>query len=160
MGKEIERKFLVANESWRDAVRDESRYEQGYLAVTDQCAVRVRIEGEKARLNIKNATLDIERQEYEYTVPVADAREMLTSLCAGRSLSKTRYRVEHGDNTWEVDVFEGANEGLVLAEIELESRDQTFTIPPWVGEEVSGNPRYLNSSLAMHPYRSWSRDRQ
>lgn len=160
MGKEIERKFLVMNESWRNAVQDESRYEQGYLAVTDQCAVRVRIDDERALLNIKNATLDIERQEYEYPVPVADAREMLASLCAGRSLSKVRYRVEHDDHTWEVDVFEGANEGLVLAEIELESRDQAFSIPTWVGEEVSGDPRYLNSSLAMHPYRSWSRDRQ
>jgi adenylate cyclase len=158
MGREIERKFLVVNDSWRPAVRDQSRYEQGYLAITGDCAVRVRIDGKSARLNIKNATLDIERQEYEYDIPVADAREMLSTLCMGRALSKVRYRVRHGEDIWEVDVFEDANEGLVLAEIELDSRDQAFSVPEWVGEEVSGDSRYLNSSLAVTPYRDWPRD--
>lgn len=155
MGTEIERKFLVTGEAWRSAVRRESRFEQGYLAVTEDCAVRVRIDGEQAALNIKNATLDIERREYEYPIPVADAREMLANLCIGRALSKIRHYVDHDGDLWEVDVFEGDNEGLVLAEIELQSRDQPFSMPEWVGEEVSGDARYLNSSLAASPYRRW-----
>lgn len=157
MGKEIERKFLVADESWRGAVQRSDRYQQGYLAITPDCAVRVRIDGDRALLNIKNATLDIERQEYEYEVPLADAREMLSTLCAGRSLEKVRYRVDHDGDLWEVDVFEGENTGLVLAEIELTSRDQPFALPDWAGPEVSGDARYLNSYLAVTPYRTWPR---
>lgn len=158
MGREIERKFLVVDGSWRSTIQSSSRYEQGYLAITEDCTVRVRIDGDRALLNIKNATLDIERREYEYPVPLADAREMLASLCAGRSLSKVRHRVLHDGDVWEVDVFEGRNEGLVLAEIELDSRDQSFSLPPWLGDEVSGDARYLNSSLAVQPYRTWAGD--
>lgn len=157
MGREIERKYLVVGDDWRASVVRHRRFEQGYLAVTTDCAVRVRIEGDRARLNIKNATLDIERQEYEYPVPVADAREMLDTLCGGRVLSKVRYWVDHRGDTWEVDVFEGANRGLVLAEIELRDREQSFSIPGWVASEVSGDERYLNSFLAVTPYTTWDR---
>lgn len=155
MAKEIERKFLVVNDDWRSAVVRQQRFEQGYLAITEDCAVRVRIAGDRSFLNIKNATLDIERQEYEYPVPLTDATEMLDSLCAGRTLSKLRHWVNYDKDHWEVDVFEGDNQGLVLAEIELEHRDQCFSIPPWVGQEVSGDKRYLNSYLAVTPYRTW-----
>lgn len=157
MGKEIERKFLVAGDTWRSGVVRRRRFEQGYLAITSDCAVRVRIDGDHASLNVKNATLDIERQEFEYPVPVTDAREMLDSLCGGRSLAKTRHWVEHRGDTWEVDVFEGANRGLILAEIEMEDREQHFAIPDWVGREVSGDERYLNSYLAVTPYTTWDR---
>lgn len=156
MGREIERKFLVVGDDWRTVVAQSRRFEQGYLAITDDCAVRVRIDGDdSAILNIKNATLDVERQEYEYPVPLDDAREMLDTLCTGRVLSKVRHWVNYEGGTWEVDVFEGANQGLVLAEIELDSRDQHIHIPGWVGREVSGEPEYLNSSLAVSPFTTW-----
>jgi adenylate cyclase len=155
MGTEIERKFLVVSEAWRAGVVRKRRFEQGYLAITGDCAVRVRIDGDRAELNIKNATLDIERQEFEYPVPLADAREMMHSLCSGRSLSKVRHWVHHDGDTWEIDVFEGANRGLVLAEIEIAHRGQKFGIPGWVGPEVSGDERYLNSYLAVRPYSTW-----
>ncbi|HSH42271.1 MAG TPA: CYTH domain-containing protein [Arenicellales bacterium] len=155
MGTEIERKYLVVDDRWRTSVVRRRRLEQGYLALTDDCAVRVRLNGDSAQLNIKNATLDIERQEYEYPVPPSDAREMLDTLGAGRTVIKTRHWVEHRGDTWEVDVFEGDNRGLVLAEIELEQRDQHFPTPAWVGVEVSGDARYLNSSLAIAPYTTW-----
>lgn len=157
MSWEIERKYLVADDAWRTAVVRRRRLEQGYLAITRDCAVRVRIDGDRANLNIKNATLDIARQEFEYPVPLADAREMLVSLCAGRTLSKMRHWVEHQGDTWEVDVFEGANQGLVLAEIEIQDREQRFAVPEWVGREVSGDERYLNSYLAVTPYTTWQR---
>ena len=157
MGTEIERKFLVVNDSWRSQVVRRRPFEQGYLAITGDCAVRVRVDGERAALNIKNATLDIQRQEYEYPIPLADAREMLDSLCLGRSLRKVRHWVEHDGDVWEVDVFEGQNQGLVLAELEVEHREQRFSVPGWVGREVSGDERYLNSYLAVTPYRTWPR---
>lgn len=155
MGREIERKYLVTGDAWRTGVVKRQRFEQGYLAITGDCAVRVRLAGDEARLNIKNATLDIERQEYEYPVPPDDAREMLETLCRGRSLTKVRHWVDHDGDTWEVDVFEGANRGLVLAEIELEDREQRFALPEWIGREVSGDRRYLNASLALSPYTTW-----
>lgn len=157
MGREIERKFLVTGDAWRSGVVQRRRFEQGYLAITRDCAVRVRLDDDRASLNIKNATLDIERQEYEYSIPPADARAILDTLCVGRSLSKVRHWVNHDGDTWEVDVFEGANQGLVLAEIELDDREQRFAIPGWIGREVSGDERYLNSYLAVTPYTSWHR---
>jgi len=157
LSKEIERKFLVASDTWRTAVKRQRHFEQGYLAVTGDCAVRVRIDDDQANLNIKNATLDIERQEYEYPIPVSDAREMLATLCSGRVLSKERHWVEHDGVLWEVDVFEGDNEGLVLAEVELREREQQFSLPAWAGEEVSGDERYLNSYLAATPFKTWPR---
>lgn len=155
MPEEIERKFLVRSEAWRNSIQRKAYYRQGYLAVNENCAIRVRLQEDQAWLTIKNATLDVRRQEYEYTIPLADAREILDSLCGGRTLSKTRYFVAHADNVWEVDVFDGDNQGLVVAELELVTVDQVFERPDWLGEEVSGDARYLNAALAKRPYRSW-----
>jgi adenylate cyclase len=152
---EIERKFLVVGEHWRDQASRSERYRQGYLAVNEHCGVRVRMAGKSATLNVKSAGLDICRQEFEYAIPPGDARAMLDQLCGGMELSKTRYIIRHAGHTWEVDEFDGANAGLVLAEIELRTADEQFARPDWLGEEVSGDARYLNSNLVRNPYRQW-----
>jgi adenylate cyclase len=155
MAVEIERKFLVSGEEWRHLATRSERMVQGYLASTGTCAVRVRLEGDRARLNIKSAGLDIRRLEYEYPVPVEDAEEILEHLCDGRLVSKTRYYVPIAAHVFEVDEFEGENSGLVVAEVELESRDEWFERPSWLGREVSGEARYLNNNLAVEPYSRW-----
>jgi adenylate cyclase len=160
MAREIERKFLVRNDAWRRNSAPGVVMRQGYLNdVTREreprASVRVRVAGERSWLNVKSATLGIQRLEFEYAIPVADAREMLASLCAGRTIEKTRHVVLHRGHEWEVDVFHGRNEGLVVAELELRAQDEAFEHPPWLGEEVSGDPRYYNVSLARNPYRSW-----
>src|SRR5690606_24224398 len=119
-------------------------------------SVRVRIAGDHAYLTIKHDRGAGIRAEYEYAIPVGDAREMLNALCGGRVVDKTRYEVVYEGNTWDVDVFHGANDGLVVAEIELDSPDEPFTCPPWIGDEVTGDPRYLNSYLSQHPKSTWS----
>ena len=155
MATEIERKYLVRDDSWRAQARAEVRYRQGYLANTEQCSVRVRIGGGKAFVNIKGATVGTSRLEFEYPVSLDDARVMLSELCLPTLVEKTRYLVPHGDRQWEVDVFEGDNAGLVVAEIELEDAAETVSLPPWVGEEVTDDVRYYNSNLASTPYNSW-----
>ncbi len=155
MGTEIERKFLVRNERWREAADAGTRYRQGYLIGSARASVRVRIEGEVARLNIKSATLGVRRSEYEYPIPVADAEELLETLCEQPLVEKTRYHVAVGAHRWEVDVFAGDNAGLVVAELELADESEAFEHPPWLGEEVSHDPRYYNVMLARHPYREW-----
>jgi adenylate cyclase len=111
-----------------------------------------------ATLNIKTATTAISRSEFEYEIPVADAEALLADSCAGHPIEKTRYEIEYSGLTWEVDEFHGANIGLVVAEVELESESQPVTLPPWVGREVSGDPRYLNTNLSQRPYSTWSHD--
>lgn len=155
MGTEIERKFLLRDESWRQAADEGTPFRQGYLIGAEKASVRVRIEGERANLNIKSATLGVYRQEYEYPIPLADAEELLDTLCERPQIEKTRYLVRHGDHTWEIDVFAGDNEGLVVAEVELESEDESFELPAWAGDEVSGDSRYYNVCLVKHPYREW-----
>lgn len=155
MATEIERKFLVRDDSWRGAARGSRYYRQGYLATTARCSVRVRIEDGAATLNVKGATPGVTRAEYEYPLPREDALQMLDALCEGGMIEKTRYFVPHGAHTWEVDVFEGENAGLVVAEIELGAEDEAFERPAWVGEEVSDDLRYYNARLARHPYRQW-----
>ena len=150
MGVEIERKFLVRDDSWRPAATGVIM-RQGYLAVGPPASVRVRITGEKADLNIKKSTLAIARAEYEYSIPLSDAEELLAGLCEDHIIEKIRFRIEHAGMTWEVDEFLGANAGLVVAEIELEHEHQTFERPPWLAEEVSGDARYFNSSLSRAP---------
>lgn len=154
MGREIERKFLVSRDAWRPGF-DPKPMRQGYLAFGPPVSIRVRVSGGGAFLNIKQSTLDISRDEFEYEIPAEDAEFMLANLCAGRLIEKTRHHVRHGGLVWEVDVFEGANAGLVVAEVELEDAGQPVDVPPWAGPEVSGDPRYLNSSLAQRPFSTW-----
>lgn len=158
MATEIERKFLLRNDSWRDSADAGTRFRQGYLIGAERASVRVRIEGDAANINIKSATLGIERQEYEYSIPLADARELLDTLCEQPQIEKTRYHVPYGDHLWEVDVFAGANAGLVVAEVELKHADEPFAMPPWAGEEVSHDTRYYNVCLVKHPYCEWKHE--
>ena len=146
---EIERKFLVADDSWRGQTEG-VRYRQGYLAASETVTVRVRVGGGKAVMTVKGQSdsSGLSRAEYELPLPVADANEMIDRLCEGRIVEKTRYRLRHDGLVWEVDEFHGPHEGLMLAEIELESEDQVFEKPAWAGEEVTGNYRYYNSWLA------------
>lgn len=154
MGKEIERKFLPRNDGWR-AGAPGVRYRQAYLSTEPQRTVRVRRAGDQAYLTIKGKSVGAARLEYEYPIPVQDADEMLDGLCLKPVIEKTRYRVEHGGLTWEVDEFEGVNAGLVIAEVELESEDQAVELPDWVGEEVTGDQRYYNASLIANPFSTW-----
>jgi adenylate cyclase len=155
MATEIERKFLVNGDSWRDAVLSQERIMQGYLANNQNATVRVRVKGEQAFLTIKGAARGISRSEYEYPIPVSDAEAMLAELAVSPPIDKVRYRVRHGDQVWDLDVFAGDNAGLVMAELELEHEDQPFDLPDWAGTEVSGDPRYYNVNLARHPYKHW-----
>lgn len=156
MGREIERKFLIKNSSWRDAADRGQRIRQGYLADAKRASVRVRAVGEEAAwLNIKSATLDVQRQEFEYGIPVADAEQMLATLCERPLIEKTRYRLRHAGHVWEIDVFEGENQGLIVAEIELDDPGEAFSRPGWLGREVSSDPRYYNVCLVSHPFRDW-----
>ncbi|MDF7822465.1 CYTH domain-containing protein [Pontiellaceae bacterium B12227] len=154
MAIEIERKFLVKDDSWKSAVRKSLVCKQGYLVTDRDKTVRIRIMGEKAYLTIKGATYGLSRSEFEYEIPVMDADGML-QFCAELPVEKTRHYIEHGGMTWELDVFESANTGLIMAEIELESEDQSFDLPEWAGEEVSGDERYFNGYLSRRPYSLW-----
>jgi adenylate cyclase len=154
MGVEIERKFLVANDLWKKDARNGVEFRQGYLSSQGTCSVRVRREGDKANINIKSATLGISRSEFEYPIPADEADELLDLFCTS-TVIKTRYLVAHSGKTWEVDVFQGDNAGLVVAEVELKSIDEEFELPAWVGEEVSADVRYYNTELARHPYNTW-----
>lgn len=155
MATEIERKFTVINDLWQKSVQDTRHYRQGYFSGGGKASFRIRIDGDKANLNIKSATLGVQRSEYEYSVPLAEANELLDQLCERPIIEKTRHFVEFGGNMWEIDVFEGDNAGLIVAEIELGSADQQFALPPWAGAEVSHDPRYYNVSLVKHPYKLW-----
>lgn len=155
MGVEIERKFLVTDERWRQAVVRRVRYEQGYLSRSPTSAIRVRTDGARAYLNIKHTVDGITRLEFEYPIPLADAEELLARVALRPLIVKTRHDLEFGGRRWEVDVFEGENAGLVVAEVELEAADAALSLPPWVGREVSADPRYYNANLSEHPYREW-----
>jgi len=155
MGIEIERKFLVRDSSWKSQSSHNVYYRQGYINDAKACSIRVRVAKDKAHLNIKSATLGIHRHEYEYEIPLDEANEMLNSFSLGAVIEKTRFFVEHTGHTWEVDVFAGDNEGLVVAEIELSAEDEAFDLPSWAGDEVSDDPRYYNVCLVKHPYKDW-----
>jgi len=152
MPLEIERKFLVLGDAWRSAPHRYIR--QGYLNRDKGRTVRVRIAGEDAWLTIKGPSNGAVRSEFEYAVPLEDARQML-ALCERPLIEKNRYLAQHQGHTWEVDEFLGDNAGLVVAEIELESEQEAFGRPAWVGEEVTQDARYFNSNLATHPYSQW-----
>lgn len=155
MGLEIERKFLVINDNWKEFAEASSHLKQGYLASAKNATIRVRIEDDIATVNIKGATVGITRHEYEYPIPLGDAKELMERLIAGSAIEKRRYKVTYAEHLWEIDVFTGENEGLVLAELELTSDTEEFDRPDWIGDEVSGEERYYNASLSIKPYSSW-----
>lgn len=158
MATEIERKFLVTDDGWRANAEAGTPFRQGYFFGPQRASIRVRVEGGAANLNIKSAELGVRRREYEYPIPLADAEEMLVELCDQPPVEKVRYRVDHAGREWEVDVFQGANAGLVVAEVELEAEDAPLTLPEWVGREVSHEHRYYNVRLVQHPYQEWPAD--
>lgn len=156
MAIEIERKYLVVGEAWRAAVTRSARMRQGYLVGDGgRASVRVRVQADVAHLNIKAAVIGSARAEYEYEIPLADAHQMLDTLCVGR-IDKVRHYVQHGGHLWEVDEFEGDNAGLVVAEIELDAEDEAFQRPDWLGEDVTMDKRYYNHALALRPYAQWT----
>ena len=155
MAIEIERKFLLRDDSWRDSADDGVLIRQGYLAGSEKSSVRIRIAGDNANINIKSATLDITRQEYEYPIPLIEANEMLDTLSEGPLIEKIRYHVFHAKHCWEIDVFSGGNQGLVVAEVELGSVNESFESPSWLGEEVSDDARYYNVCLVKNPFEHW-----
>jgi CYTH domain-containing protein len=154
MAKEIERKFLVRDKRYRQLAEPVS-FRQGYLSTAKERIVRVRVEGDKSYLTVKGMTNGITRTEYEYELPPAEAEEMLKRLCKKPIIEKDRYKVECDGMIWEVDEFHGPNEGLVVAEVHLDREDQKITLPEWVGEEVSHEPKYFSSSLVQNPYSKW-----
>ncbi len=157
MATEIERKFLVVSDAWRESVTHSAIFRQGYIATgeTTRGSVRVRISGDQAWLNMKSATRGMERLEFEYPLPLEDAIQILDSLCETPIIEKTRHYVRHADHTWEVDVFEGENAGLVVAEVELETTEDRPSLPIWVGNEVTDDLRYYNACLVKHPFSTW-----
>jgi adenylate cyclase len=156
MGIEVERKFLVSDESWRDGVTSSTRIVQGYIAQTGSATVRVRVKGDRGFLTIKGSSVGVSRSEFEYEVPVADALAMLDELAQGPVIDKVRHLVPVGGHVWEVDVFAGENAPLVMAEVELADSQEPFDRPDWAGVEVSDDQRYFNVNLARSPYSTWA----
>jgi adenylate cyclase len=154
MGIEIERKFLLKGDGWR-GLGQPTVMRQGYLVADPVRTVRVRIEGERAVITIKSKSTGASRGEWEYEIPVPDAAELLERLCEQPLVEKVRHRIGHAGHTWEVDEFQGENAGLLVAEIELGSEDEAFEKPDWIGQEVTGDKRYYNSSLIRLPYSKW-----
>ena len=152
MGTEIERKFRVKKGVWRD--EKATKYRQGYLSTVKERTVRVRTIEDQAYLTIKGKAIGAARQEFEYEIPRQDA-DALLDICEKPLIEKNRYKIKHGGFVWEVDEFLGENQGLIVAEIELESENQFFSKPDWVGKEVTGDPRYFNSNLIKNPYTKW-----
>jgi CYTH domain-containing protein len=153
MGSEIERKYLVRGDEWRKLGSGVS-YRQGYLSTVKERTVRVRTVDDRAYLTIKGVTVGATRREFEYDIPAADAAGLF-ELCEQPLIEKVRYRIPFGGVTWEVDEFEGANQGLIVAERELAFEDQQIELPAWIGVEVTGDPRYFNSNLIAHPFSTW-----
>jgi len=154
MGHEIEKKFLIQSEEWR-TLGEGKQYCQGYLSSGGGPSLRIRTIGERGIITVKGPTVDGKRLEFEYDIPYPDAKEMLEKLCHKPLIEKTRYKIPYAGFTWEVDEFKGENKGLIFAEIELEDIDQPFNIPDWIGEEVTGDPRYYNANLVTNPYKNW-----
>jgi adenylate cyclase len=156
--REIERKFLVADETWRSDLPGVP-FRQGYLSTAAERTVRVRLEGTTGKITLKGLKRGATAPEYEYEIPASDVESILTELCIEPVITKMRHTVRHTDgHEWTIDEFGGANEGLVLAEIELDSEDETFEKPGWLGAEVTRDFRYSNAKLAERPYGTWSDD--
>lgn len=156
MALEIERKFLLRSDAWREAVRARTLLRQGYLSSGSRCSIRARIADDRAWLNLKSKRSGMTRLEYEYPIPRADADEILSQLCDGPLVEKYRHEVTLGAHTWEIDEFLGDNAGLIVAEIELGAENEAFERPSWLGKEVTDDPRYYNFNLAKHPFTRWT----
>lgn len=156
MALEIEHKFLLISNEWRNLVSRSEVFRQGYLSNNPAASVRVRIADEQATLNIKGMTIGTHRPEYEYSIPLQDAAELLDQLCARPIIEKTRHFVEYAGKTWEIDEFAGENTGLLVAEVELAEIGEHFQRPTWAGIDVSGIERYYNVSLLKYPYQQWT----
>lgn len=156
MATETERKFLLKDTSWNTGLSGTS-YKQGYLITSRERTVRVRIAGDHAYITIKGPMQDgsLAKSEFEYEIPIADAEELYDHVCLPEKIEKTRYMIPYEGHTWEVDVFHGLNEGLVMAEVELEDEHEALILPPWIGEEVSHDRRYFNGLLAKEPFSAW-----
>jgi adenylate cyclase len=156
MGIEIERKFLVDHEKWQQLAKPQGKvYKQGYLLSDEKRTVRVRVLDDVAYITLKGSTTGISRSEFEYTIPVDEGKEILKDM-ATSFIEKTRYNINYAGNVWEVDVFEGDNEGLIIAEIELKNEDQEFEKPEWVKNDVSDDRRYTNAYLSVNPFKNWA----
>lgn len=154
MGTEIERKFLVKDITWKDGSQPE-QCRQGYICLDIGTTVRVRVKAGKGYLTIKDKGDGISRREYEFEIPIVDAEEMLEHLCEKPLIEKDRYTVEYKGMIWEVDEFKGENNGLIIAEVELERKEQVFSLPGWIGKEVTGDPRFYNVGLVRNPFLKW-----
>ncbi|OQX95337.1 adenylate cyclase [candidate division KSB1 bacterium 4572_119] len=154
MAQEIERKFLIKGDEWRNFAKG-TVYRQGYLSTVKERVVRVRTIDDKGYLTIKGITTGATRLEYEYEISWKEATEMLDELCERPLIEKTRFVIDFAGMKWEVDEFAGENKGLTVAEIELTDEDQHFEIPDWIGEEVTGDPKYFNSNLIKEPFSKW-----
>ena len=159
MAIEIERKFLI-DTSKLPELNKGLPVRQSYIQATGHTVVRARLTGDRAWLAVKGGNTELSRLEFEYQIPVEDAAEMIEKLCTGAAVEKTRYLLQHGNHTWEIDIFEGSNKGLNIAEVELASEDEHVEIPHWVIKEVTGDPRYYNSNLLHSPYNSWPENKQ
>ncbi len=156
MAYEIERKFLLSSEQWRDLVYKTLSIKQAYFCNTDKASLRVRISDQSGFISSKTMTQAIRRHEFEYEIPLHDAEFMINYMCQGSPIIKHRHLVKVDGHVWEIDEFHGDNEGLLVAEIELEHEQESFTRPDWLGREVSDDRRYINVSLVNKPFKSWS----
>ncbi len=145
---EIERKFLLKNDEWRKKIAQKISIKQGYISTEANSTVRIRITDSKSFITIKGKGINIAHPEYEYEIPTKDAQEMFDLFCNNNSIEKTRYIVNFSNQIWEIDEFEGRHKGLILAEVELKEENETIILPDWIGEEVTGNPKYYNSNLS------------
>ncbi|MCK5851781.1 CYTH domain-containing protein [bacterium] len=156
MPKEIERKYLLTDNSWKNSVVGKAALRQGYIAKSNGCLVRIRISDKEAWITVKGKQVSFTRPEFEYQIPISDAEELLKEFSSENQIIKTRFFLEYQENKWIVDVFEGQNYGLIIAEIELESEMSDFALPPWIGEDVTTDFRYTNSNLVEYPYNKWA----
>ena len=155
MATEIERKFLLRDDSWRREVSASLDIVQGYLANNERASIRVRVSGSEASLNIKSMTLGAVRSEFDFSIPLEDARVLLERLCVHPLIEKTRHHVSYGGSDFEIDEFRGENQGLVVAELELRRDTRDFPRPPWLGIDVTDDARYYNINLVSQPFRRW-----
>ena len=156
MGTEIERKFLLKSDRWR-ILGETKFYQQGYLLIDKSRTVRIRTIEKMGFITVKGSAIGISRSEFEYEIPIEDAKLILNTLCEMPLIEKYRTKIEMNEVTWEVDEFVGENDGLVIAEVELKDENQKIVLPDWIGEEVSGNHIYNNSYLVKHPYKTWEK---